>query len=247
MKIFLAGTSSLKKHQEIIPKSKYFLESFYSIQKWQLQYLMEADDFLLDSGAFTFMGTKKRVDFEKYVYDYAEFINEYKIQNFFELDIESVVGWDKYCILNEKLKSLTHRLPIPVFHKERGKEWFLNAIKEYPYIAYGGIAIDRKSMKKKEFEVIPWFIKKAHEKNVKIHGLGFTSTSMFKKIRFDTIDSTTWTMGGRMGNLCYMTRTGEMRQYYPSKNSKKPRDTEKINLFNYAQWCKFQKYAEEHL
>ena len=102
-------------------------------------------------------------------------------------------------------------------------------------------------MKKEEFEVIPWFIKKAHEKNSRIHGLGFTSTSMFKKIRFDTIDSTTWTMGGRMGNLCYMTQSGEMRQYYPSKNGQKPKDVEKINLFNYLEWCKFQKYAEENL
>lgn len=248
MIIYLAGTSTLKNHLDVIKKGKYFLESFYTIKPWQLDYLLSAEDFLLDSGAFTFMnGCNGRVDFEKYVDEYAEFVNRYKIQKFFELDIESVVGWNEYEKLNERLKLKTHTLPIPVFHKERGKEWFLKTVREYPYIAYGGIAIDRKAMLKKQLDIIPWFIKEAHKQKCKIHGLGFTSTSLFKKIRFDTVDSTTWSMGGRMGNLCFMTNHGEMRQYYPSKNRKKPKDTEQLNIFNYLQWCKFQTYAERNL
>lgn len=246
MIVYLAGTSTLRKHPDIIRKSNYFLESFYSIKPWQLEYLLNAKDFLLDSGAFTFMASKRHVDFIKYVDDYAEFVNKYRINKFFELDIESVVGWDEYTKLNDRLRRQTHTLPIPVFHKERGKDWFLNAVKEYPYIAFGGIAIDRKTMKKKELDAIPWFIKEARKQGCKIHGLGFTSTSLFEKIRFDTIDSTTWSMGGRMGNLCFMTN-GQMRQYYPSKTGKKPKDIEKINVFNYLEWCKFQEYAERSL
>lgn len=80
-----------------------------------------------------------------------------------------------------------------------------------------------------------------------MHGLGFTSTSLFESIRFDTVDSTTWSMGGRMGNLCYMDKNGTMKQWYPSKNQKKPKNIDDINVFNYLQWCKFQKYAERKL
>ena len=203
MIIYLAGTATLKKHPNVIKKSNYFLESFYSIKSWQLEYLLNAKDFLLDSGAFTFMASKKQIDFIKYVDDYAEFVNRYKIKKFFELDIESVVGWSEYTKLNDRLKCQTHTLPIPVFHKERGKDWFLGAVKEYPYIAFGGIAIDRKTMKKKELDAIPWFIKEAHKQGCKIHGLGFTSTSLFDKIRFDTIDSTTWSMGGANGKSMF--------------------------------------------
>lgn len=246
MIVYLAGTSSLKKYPDVIKKSKYFLESFYSIKPWQMEYLLTAKGFLLDSGAFTFMAGKKNVDFEKYVHDYTEFVNSYKIKDFFELDIESVVGWDEYVRLNEILKSKAWTLPIPVFHKERGKDWFLDTVKQYPYIAYGGIAVDRKTMKKSEFEVIPWFIEEAHKQGCRIHGLGFTSTSMFDAIKFDSIDSTTWSMGGRMGNLCYM-ENGRMKQYYPSKNGKKPKNIEKINIHNYLEWCKFQEYAEVFL
>ena len=203
MIIYLAGTNTLKKHPNIIKKSSYFLESFYSIKPWQLEYLLNAKDFLLDSGAFTFMASKKQIDFIKYVDDYAEFVNRYKIKKFFELDIESVVGWSEYTKLNDRLKCQTHTLPIPVFHKERGKDWFLGAVKEYPYVAFGGIAIDRKTMKRKELDAIPWFIKEAHKQGCKIHGLGFTSTSLFDKIRFDTIDSTTWSMGGANGESMF--------------------------------------------
>lgn len=244
MKIFLAGTGTMKNSPETLKKCKYFLESFISIKPWQMEYFQNADDFLLDSGAFTFMNGGKAKNLSEYVNRYARFVNEYSIKKFFELDVELVVGWEEYQRLNAKLTSLTHRPPIPVFHKNRGLDWFKNAIREYGYIAYGGIACDRKSMRQFEFDVIPYFINLAHEQNCKIHGLGFTSTSMYDKIRFDTVDSTTWSMGGRMGNLCYFTGT-QMRQYYPSKTGKKPKDTNALNIFNFEQWCKYQKYMED--
>lgn len=246
MKVFLAGTTTLKKHLDVIKKSNYFLESYFSIKEWQLDYLLHAKDFILDSGAFTFMGSKKDINFKKYAREYGKFVSAYNIENFIELDIESVVGWEEYLKINDILQENAGKKAIPVFHKERGKEWFLRACKDYSYIAYGGIAVDRKTMKKREFEVIPWFIKKAHENDCAIHGLGFTSTSMFDSIRFDTIDSTTWTMGGRMGNLCYF-ENGKMKQWYPSKNGMKPKNIEEITVYNYLQWCKFQRYAEEYL
>ena len=58
MKIFLAGTSVgervLKEH-----KIDYILESFYSIEEWQIPYIKKCKMFLLDSGAFTFMNSNK--------------------------------------------------------------------------------------------------------------------------------------------------------------------------------------------
>ena len=134
-------------------KIKIFFGKFFSIKEWQLDYLLDAKDFLLDSGAFSFMNGRSRVNFEEYIKKYAEFINHYHIKNFFELDIEDIVGWDEYVRLNDILCKKTWTKPIPVFHKNRGKEWFLNALEEYTYIAYGGIAVDRKSMKKMKLKL----------------------------------------------------------------------------------------------
>lgn len=59
MKIFLAGTAS---HRNVVEPNppKYILESFYYVQDWQLPMIKNADDFLLDSGAFTFMENSKK-------------------------------------------------------------------------------------------------------------------------------------------------------------------------------------------
>lgn len=230
---------------DVIKQSKYFLESFFSIQNWQLDYLLSAEDFLLDSGAYTFMKSKgKKIDYEEYARKYGEFIKRYEIKHFFELDIESVIGWDEYERLHDMICNITKREPIPVFHKSRGKEWYLDALKTHTYVACGGIASDGKKPKKEHLEIMKWLIKKAHEQKSQIHGLGFTSTTLFDQLHFDTVDSTTWTMGARMGNLCYLTKTGEMRQWYPKKNGKKPKNIKELTIHNYLEWCKFQALAE---
>lgn len=59
MKICLAGTTVLEANKNIIQKSKYILESFYSIKDWQIPIIKKCDLFLLDSGAFTFMNSYK--------------------------------------------------------------------------------------------------------------------------------------------------------------------------------------------
>ena len=59
MKICLAGTNCKKHCLEEIRQVKYILESFYYIQEWQIPIIKNADLFLLDSGAFTFMNNFK--------------------------------------------------------------------------------------------------------------------------------------------------------------------------------------------
>ena len=59
--------------------------------------------FLLDSGAFTFMSGTNSPDFDQYIIKYIDFINRHDIKYFFELDIDSIVGY-------EKVKEYTRRL-----------------------------------------------------------------------------------------------------------------------------------------
>lgn len=244
MKIFLAGTASYRDIVELNPP-KYLLESFYYIKDWQMPIITQTDDFLLDSGAFTFMrSSKTHVVWEEYIERYADFINRNNIQKYFELDIDNFVGYDKVLEYRKRLEWLTNKPVIPVWHKSRGIDDFKSMCDEYSYAAIGGFAI--KDITQKEYKYIPSFIKLAHNKKCKLHGLGFTSTSFFNKVRFDTVDSTTWTIGGRMGNMCYFNGNG-MRQYCPSLNGKKPIDLNKLTKHNYNEWIKFQKYAENHL
>lgn len=249
MKIFLAGTAS---HRNVVEPNppKYILESFYYVQDWQLPIIKNADDFLLDSGAFTFMGnSKKTIVWEEYIEQFADFINRNKIEKFFELDIDSIVGYDKVLQYRKRLEQLTNKPVIPVWHINRGIDEFKKMCIEYSYVAIGGIVgLAKNRTKFNQYRsLFPKFIDYAHKCGAKIHGLGFTSTSLFHEIVFDSVDSTTWTFGGRMGNLCYFDGTGGMRQYYPSSHGKKPIDTAELAKINYAEWLKFQKYAEKNL
>lgn len=175
---------------------------------------------------------------------YANFINRNNVKKFFELDIDSVVGYDKVLEYRRKLERLTNKLVIPVWHKSRGVKEYQKMCDEYPYVAIGGIV--SKEIKPKQYKLFPALIQEAHRRKAKIHGLGFTSTSLYGTIKFDTVDSTTWAIGGRMGNMCYFNGEG-MRQYYPSLNGKKPININKLTRHNYSEWIKFQKYAERNL
>ena len=180
MKVFIAGVSGLKKYQNELLNCKYILESFYSIKEWQIPFIKKCEMFLLDSGAFTFMNSQKgKIDFDEYLTRYINFINKYDIKYFFELDVDSIVGYEKVKQLRKRLENETGKKCIPVWHKSRGKEEYLKMCEEYDYVAIGGIVT--KEITKEQYSFFPWFINEAHKRGCKIHGLGFTDTNLLQK------------------------------------------------------------------
>lgn len=244
MKVFLAGTGLLRDYPDELSKSKYILESFYSIKDWQIPYIKKCDMFLLDSGAFTFMKGKTNVNFDAYLDKYIEFINKYDVKYFFELDIDKIVGYKKVLEYRKRLEQETGKQCIPVWHKSRGLNEFVKMCSEYDYAAIGGLAT--KDINKNQYKYLPMLIKKAHELGCKLHGLGFTSTSYYKNIRFDTVDSTTWNVGGKFGNVCIFSPKNLMKQRIQKKSMRCTKQKE-LMLINWNEWIKFQKYAENNL
>lgn len=75
MRVHLAGLLLLKNNSELLKKCRFMLESFYSVKEWQIPYLTQAEGFLLDSGAFTFMQAGKTgINFDDYIEKYARFV-----------------------------------------------------------------------------------------------------------------------------------------------------------------------------
>ena len=243
--------SSPVKENESLPMSgqienykPYILESFYYADKDTERLIPLFGDFLLDSGAFTFMeNAKVRVDWDEYIERYADFINRNKVEKFFELDIDSVVGYDKVLEFRKTLERLTGRQSIPVWHISRGKEDFLKMCDEYNYVALGGI-VSGEWGKKAEGHM-PWFIKEAHKRGTKIHGLGYTKLSMLSKYHFDSVDSTAWTTGNRFGYIYHFDK-GKMKKIDPPKG-KRIGDPRKAALINYVEWIKYQQWAKTNL
>lgn len=259
MKVYIAGDNNKKILREQLYGCDFFtgendlkginiLESFYYLRKNEefMTLVKHLGSFLLDSGAFTFMSGSHKggINWGKYVEEYAAFINRWNVQLFFELDIDSVVGLTEVERLREKLEALTGKKPIPVWHRNRGKEYFIKMCENYPYVALGGIVT--KEIDRKKYETaFPWFIKTAHDHKCKIHGLGYTTVANLKKYHFDSVDSTAWLYGNRGGYLYkFNPRTGLLEQLDKEGCRLKSREGA-VNNFN--EWVKFGKYAEIYL
>lgn len=219
------------------------LESFYYADEYTEAIIPKLKKFLLDSGAFTFFTSGKRVNWSEYLHKYIAFINRNKVEHFFELDIDSLVGYANVLEFRKTLETSTGKKCIPVWHKSRGKEEFLKMCDEYSYVAIGGIV--SKEITPQEYKYFPWFIKEAHNRGAKIHGLGFTNLEGLKKYKFDSVDSTSWTTGNRFGAIYTFNGTTIEKKDRPE--GKRLKDARASAIRNFNEWVKFQKYAEKNL
>lgn len=242
MKIYLAGSGMLP-----FLKDKFYdfyrLESYHNINRKEFFCIQEYKNFLLDSGAFSFLNKcKTKINWDEYIIKYADFINKYKIKNFFELDIDSIVGIEEVERLRNKLEKLTSKKCIPVWHKSRGKEYWLSMIKDYDYVAIGGIVT--KEIKQKDYKYFHWLLNEAKKHNCKVHGLGFTNLKALEEYKFYSVDSTSWLSGNRFGAVYWFN--GQTMQKQSKKEGQRVK-TNEAAINNFYQWVKFSQYAERNL
>lgn len=252
MKLFL---SSLEINYEFGPKvaqkSQFVLMSFYYLQKnqrikWLIDLMNErnkADDFILDSGAFTFMNGKRATEkqFDSYVNRYIEFIKKYHIKRYVELDVDALFGESKAFYYRNKLEKEIGYQCIPIWHKQRGIQSFKNDCKNYSYIGIGGLAV--KDIKPSEYEKLKILTGYANAHKTKVHAMGFTPSHEVHKFGFYSSDSSSWTSAKRFANIPYFDGSG-------IKTHKKPANTRMviskrtlISKIAYSEWCKYQKYV----
>ena len=116
-------------------KMKYNLMSYYYIKgkKDLACYIRDnTEEILIDSGAHSFQKGKK-VDWEKYTREYAEFIRKFDRPNvvgYFEMDVDNIIGYEKVLELRKILESVSDKI-IPVWHRTRGIEEFKKMCQQY--------------------------------------------------------------------------------------------------------------------
>lgn len=221
----------------------YMLESFFYIKPWQIQIMPMLKGFLLDSGAFSFLNGGKSPNYDDYLDRYIEFVRRYNVDRFFELDLDSIVGYAAVLEMRKKLEAKTGKKCIPVWHKSRGYNEFIRMCDNYSYVAIGGIVT--KEIQKEQYSVLPKLITEAHKRGCMIHGLGFTSLSHLQDCHFDSVDSTSWLSGSRYGHV-YSFNGQTLTSKTPPKGKRTVHYTH-IDEHNLAEWLKYQRYAETHL
>ena len=243
MRIYLAG---LEGNHDLIEKDSkpYILESFFYSEKGNAsEMLRHYGDYMIDSGAYSFMSGQKGTEWADYVDRYADWLLANKVEKFFELDLDAIMDFSQVMALRTRLETRVGRQSIPVWHKSRGKEQFIQDCKDYPYVAIGGIVV--REITPQEHKYFPWFINTAHEHGAKIHGLGYTSVTGLKKYHFDSVDSTRWNCA-RFGRVEYFTGRS-MKAVDKRKDGFRVKNAQDVIRFTFNEWVKFQKYADNHL
>lgn len=248
-KVFLACVNSVK--TTIVPyfKPHYVLESFMrlksktNVTREYMNWCLQADDFLLDSGAFTFMNKAQNTEnytdktLKDYIDSYIEFINTYDIKNFFEMDIDSVVGYDNVKKIRQYIEEKTNKKVIPVWHISRGIDDFHSMCKEYKYVAIGGIAA--KEIRPSEHKLLYELCDIAHSYGCKVHGLGYSPLTALndRTCPFDTIDSTSWI--GHIRRWYYKLNNGKLE-----KLKDDDRHWRNLDQDSYQAWIEFSKLPD---
>ncbi len=250
MQIYLAGGGCYVKdktywlnQKEEFYKRINILESFYYIEDWQIELIHKFKNFMLDSGAFTFMQNRNiNTNFEEYSKKYADFIKLNNIDLFFEMDIDLIVGYKEVKRLRSLIENRTQKLPIWVMQQGRTFNDFKDALKKYNYFAIplSGASAYSKNRKKMIAE-INYLCDIVHKEGKKIHGLGFTKVNL-KDYRFDSVDSTAWTYGNR-GKFIYEFNGETMITHsLMYKNNKiKAKETA---IHNFMEWVKWSEHLE---
>lgn len=198
--------------------------------------------FLLDSGAFTFMNSDKKEDIKAYLDSYIDFINEYDIKYFFELDLYTIIGIEETYKMTKYLEAKTNKKSIPVFHKCLGLKRWREMCKNYDYVAIGASGLTQECKWVKNDKILNQMIDIAHSYGAKIHGLGYTRLKNLNNptVKFDTVDSSSVCSGGRFGTSYYL-KNGCLYSRKQKKAGQRIKDLKVLDYHNMEIWCTFQK------
>ena len=220
----------------------FVLESFFYIKDFQIPLIKSAELFLLDSGAFTFMSSRKgSVNWNEYIEKYIQFINENDVKHYFELDIDCIVGYENVLKIRKYIEEKTDRKCIPVWHKSRGVEEFKKLCDEYDYISIGGLVT--KEISSNEYYKMKQLVQYANSKGVKVHGLGYSKSDVFE-YGFYSADSTTWNRS-RFGDCCIF-RDGKISYIQRREKRLRKDKLSDVEMHNIRQWIKYQNYLRSY-
>lgn len=236
MKIFLSAIEGQKRLPRLFAekgqKMKWNLMSYFAIRKARenAEFIRDnSEEILIDSGAHSFQKGKK-VDWEKYTIEFAEFIKEFDRPNvvgYFEMDVDNIIGYDKVLQLRKILESVSNKI-IPVWHKNRGIEDFKQMCKDYTGKIIAITGFRNEDIKDEQYLM---FLKYAKKYNCKVHCLGMTRRKILDKVPFDYVDSSSWLQTAVYGQVM---NKGRVTKEYSKTNR------EMVFLENYKQGMKMQ-------
>lgn len=192
-----------------------FLMSYEYLKGKGLSQLKKYPDMRLfiDSGAYTYMNDPKYEEYtleqwEEQIQKYLKWAEKHKSQIFAicDLDLQYIVGTEPVYEWRKKyFEPFMLRTGIPVcfmYHDEGLQHWEYMC-KRYPYVGLS-LAIDNKE---NGYEELKEMFRIAEKHNALCQGMASTKTSMLVEFPFYTVDSTTWNVGLKYGEISVWNET----------------------------------------
>ena len=160
----------------------------------------------IDSGAFTYMNDPKYKDYtveqwEKQIHEYLAWAKKHKDSIFAiaDLDLQYIVGYEQVYEWRKKYFEpfmLETGIPVCFIYHEDGDEYWEYMCKRYPYVGFS-LNVDASTGSadlREKFRV-------AEKHNSLVQGMASTNTAMLTEFPFYTVDSTTWNVGLKYGEI----------------------------------------------
>lgn len=254
MRIYLAAAGANGKYGEqgreaawAEMRPKYLLTSFADSAKDLKVTLRQVgpDRFFLDSGAYLLQKKHDLTlsDLYEHTDRYINHIVTNGIKYFAEMDVENIVGMREVEKLRQRIETQTGAQTIPVWHTQRGIDYWKRMVSDYDYIALGDLTVAN------VVSYLPIYRKMvdyANAHGTKVHGLGFTRTDHLPTIDFYSVDSASWTRGGAYGAKHRFAGDKMISEPVILESTQRTRFGE-LTRSNFAEWCKYQRWADYNL
>lgn len=194
----------------------YDLESYHYLRdtKNAPAYFRELKkSIFLDSGAFSMFTQNIKVDLG----EYAGYIkkNQDIIHIASNLD-EIGRGKEQQTWNNQKMLEKMGAKIQPVHHARDDDKWILKYLAEgYDYIFLGGMVPETSKYLREWLDHMfgKYLTRKDGTAKVKIHGFGLTTTDLMRRYPWHSVDSTSWVLAGRFGNIYLDLPHGDTKMY----------------------------------
>lgn len=117
-----------------------------------------------------------------------------------ELDVEELYGVEAADHFRRRLREVVGDRLFPVWHVQRGESGWQEMIREFPYVCIStSNALGSTNIRARR--QVREMIYQAHAAGVKVHFLGCSSIGIWSEYGVDTMDSSSWTYGPRVGHF----------------------------------------------
>ena len=245
--LYYAGDAGKECAEFLKDKKTNRLFTFYSEQKSLIEHKGVAPKLFLDSGAYSAFTKGVSIDIDAY----ARFVHEHKDALSLYANLDNITDPQKTMENQKYLESLGLH-PLATFHVGEPLEILQYYCEHYDYVALGGmVPYTRQKPVLEAWLITVWKIIKeirpADNKrgtDLKVHGFGLTTFDLVEKYPFHSVDSTSWVMTGRYGNIftpwgniCISNEgnVGDKKHFRNLPKFKKDKVTAQIQKFGFTE------------